>query len=170
MRRAVLAVLLATTLPAAVHAGPVSKDQLSVPPADAAHYVVVSDSGKHGDMWRWTLPDGRLAYRHSQSLRGWISETDEIVTLGPDGLPTKIDVRGITPNGDAAETYNFAGGKAVWKSLADSGASDERVGYYLTAGGISLANDTLADKLAAVGSAGVDLLPTGHATLTTGRA
>jgi hypothetical protein len=82
-------------------AAPVPREQLLVPPADAAHRVVVSDAGTHGDMWRWTLPDGRLAYRHSQSLRGWISETDQVVTLGPDGHPVGIVVRGITPNGDA---------------------------------------------------------------------
>jgi hypothetical protein len=68
---------------------PVPKEQLLVPPANAGHYVVVSDAGKHGDMWRWTLPDGRIAYRHSQSLRGWISEVDQTVTVGPDGLPVK---------------------------------------------------------------------------------
>ena len=62
-------------------AAPVPKEQLLVPPADAVHYVVVSEAGKHGDMWRWTLPDGRIAYRHSQSLRGWITETDQTMTL-----------------------------------------------------------------------------------------
>ena len=167
MRKTVLAALLAAAAPA-VSAAPVPKEQLLVPPADAVHYVVVSEAGKHGDMWRWTLPDGRIAYRHSQSLRGWISEVDEQVTLSPDGLPQVIEVRGITPSGDAAETFASTGGKAVWKSTSDSGSSDARAAYYLTAGGISLANDTLIDKLAKAGTAGVDLLPTGHATLSSG--
>jgi len=100
---------------------PVPKEQLLVPTADAVHYVVVSDAGKHGDMWSWTLPDGRMAYRHSQSLRGWITETDQVVTLA-GGMPVKVEVRGITPSGDAAETFSLAGNKAVWKSTADSGA------------------------------------------------
>ena len=86
MRHMILAALLAATAPAAF-AAPVPKEQLLVPPKDAAHYVVVSEAGKHGDMWRWTLPDGRIAYRHSQALRGWITETDQVVTLGPNGLP-----------------------------------------------------------------------------------
>ena len=153
---------------AATAAKPVPKDQLLKPPADAAHYVVVSDAGKHGDIWRWTLPDGRLAYRHSQSLRGWISEVDQTVTVDSNGLVTAIEVRGITPSGDAAETFRITGTKAVWESTADSGTAEGRKGYYLPAGGISLANETLVNALAAAGPAGLDLLPSGHATMSIG--
>jgi imidazolonepropionase-like amidohydrolase len=168
MRHRTIAALLVAAAPGALHAAPLAKEQLLVPPASAAHYVVVSDAGKHGDMWRWTLPDGRVAYRHSQSLRGWISETDEVVGLSSAGLPQTIAVRGVTPNGDAAETLSVTGGKAVWKSLADSGTSDGRAGYYLAAGGIPLANDSLVNALVASGDNGIGLLPSGHATLTTG--
>ena len=122
VRRALIALCLAVS-PVALAAAPVPKEQLLKPPANADHYVVVSDAGKHGDMWRWALPDGELAYRHSQSLRGWITETDQVDALGADGLPTKVEVRGITPNGDAAETFTIANGKAVWTSTADSGSS-----------------------------------------------
>ena len=69
MRRILLAALLAAASPIAVHAHeapaaapaakPVPKEELLEPPADAVHYVVVSDSGKHGDMWHWMMPDGR---------------------------------------------------------------------------------------------------------------
>jgi len=160
--------LLVSTLPAALAAAPLPKEQLLKPPADAAHYLVVSDAGKHGEMWRWTLPDGRTAYRHSQSLRGWITETDQVTTLGPDGLPSKVEVRGITPNGDAAETFSVSGSKASWTSLSDSGSVEGRSGYYLPAGGIGLSNAVLVDKLVAAGEAGIDLLPSGRATLTVG--
>jgi imidazolonepropionase-like amidohydrolase len=163
MRHMILAALLAATAPAAF-AAPVPKEQLLVPPKDAVHYVVVSEAGKHGDMWRWTLPDGRIAYRHSQALRGWISETDQVVKLGPDGMPVSIDVRGITPNGDAAETLAIADGKATWKSTADSGSA-ARKGYYLPAGGVPLFNDESTNAAVAAGAAGLDLLPSGHATL-----
>jgi imidazolonepropionase-like amidohydrolase len=163
----ILAALLVASAPAAI-AAPTPKEQLLVPPKDAAHYVVVSDAGKHGDLWRWTLADGRIAYRHSQSLRGWISETDQVVELGPDGLPVSIEVRGITPNGDAAETLKVEGSKASWQSIADSGSSDGRTGYYFPAGGVPLAVDTLVDKVGAAGNAGVDLLPSGHAVAKLG--
>jgi imidazolonepropionase-like amidohydrolase len=164
----ILAALLAATAPAAF-AAPVPKEQLLVPPKDATHYVVVSEAGKHGDMWRWTLPDGRIAYRHSQALRGWISETDQVVTLGADRMPTAIEVRGITPNGDAAETLKIADGKATWTSIADSGSVAGRKGFYLPAGGVPLFNDEGFNAFAAAGDAGVDLLPSGHATLKRGQ-
>ncbi len=102
VRRALIAFIIAGSPLAMATAAPMSKDKLLVPPAGAVHYVVVSDAGKHGDMWRWTLADGRTAYRHSQSLRGWITETDQMTMLGADGLPAKVEVRGITPSGDAA--------------------------------------------------------------------
>ncbi len=166
--RHLLLVLSLAVSPAALTAAPVPKEQLLFPPAEAVHYVVVSDAGKHGDMWRWHLPDRKLAYRYSQSLRGWITETDQVDQLGTSGLPVNVEVRGITPNGDAAETFTIDGTKAVWKSTADSGSSEGRTGYYLPAGGIGLANHVLVNKLVAAGEAGVDLLPGGHATLSVG--
>ena len=123
MRRLLLAALLSAAplalVPAQAHitaaamGTPVPKDQLMKPPADAEHYVVVSDAGRHGDMWRWTQSDGTRAYRHSQSLRGWITETDQITSLAPSGLPQKVEVRGITPNGDVfMETYDISANEA----------------------------------------------------------
>ena len=157
-----------TTAAAAADSKPVPKDQLMTPPADAVHYVVVSDAGKHGDVWGWTLPDGTRAYRHSQSLRGWITETDQVVRLDAAGNPAAITVRGITPSGDAAETFTRTGDKAAWKSMADAGEVSGKPGYYLAAGGIGLADQLLVDRLVAAGANGVDLLPSGKATLSIG--
>jgi hypothetical protein len=126
---------------------PVAKEQLLVPVGTADHYVVVSDAGKHGDMWRWKLPDGRIAFRHSQSLRGWITETDATVRYGSDGRPAEIVVRGITPSGDAAETYTESGGNARWTSSIDSGAGPAGKKLYLPAGGPGLVNAWLIEQL-----------------------
>ena len=167
MRHTILALLLAAAAPAAL-AAPVPKEQLLVPPKDAAHYVVVSEAGKHGDMWRWTLPDGRTAYRHSQSLRGWISETDQVARYGANGIPTTVEVRGITPNGDAAETLAVADGKATWKSTADSGTVNAGKAVYIPAGGVPLSNEAIVNALASGTEAGVDLLPSGHASIKRG--
>jgi imidazolonepropionase-like amidohydrolase len=167
MRRLILAALLAASASAAI-AAPTPKDQLLKPPADTAHYVVVSEAGKHGDEWQWELPDGRLAYRYSQSLRGWITEIDEVVTLGADGLPAAIAIRGVTPNGDAAETFAIKDGKASWVATADKGEVPANGGYYLATGGANIANATLTRKLVEAGSAGLNLYPTGHATLALG--
>jgi hypothetical protein len=71
VRRLVLALGLAAApiafMPATAHetvaaAASVPKSQLLKPPANATHYVVVSDSGKHGDQCRWQLPEGSTAY------------------------------------------------------------------------------------------------------------
>ena len=104
MRRLLLAALLSAVPlalgPASAHitsaamGTPVPKDQLLKPPADAVHYVVVSEAGKHGDQWRWQLPDGRTAYRWSQELRGWITEMDQVTTEAADGSIQALAVRG----------------------------------------------------------------------------
>jgi len=165
-----LSVAYAHQAPAAAPAAttPVPKEQLLKPGPEADHYVVVSDAGKHGDMWRWTLPDGRIAFRHSQSLRGWITETDATVRYGPDGRPTEIVVRGITPSGDASETYTEEGGNARWTSIVDSGTGPVGKKIYLPSGGPGLVNARLIELIAAAGEQGVELLPSGRASITFG--
>lgn len=178
MRRLLAAALLSAAplalVPASAHvtaaaaAGtPVPKEQLLKPPADAFHYVVVSEAGKHGDQWRWQLPDGRTAYRWSQELRGWITEMDQVTKLASDGTIEALTVRGVTMTGDAAEDFTVENGQARWVSTSDKGTAPAK-GYYIPAGGVGIANAPLVDKLAAAGPAGVDLLPSGKATMTLG--
>ena len=167
MRRPILAALFAACASAAV-AAPVPKEQLLVPPKDATHYVVVSQAGKHGDQWIWTMPDGTIAGRYSQSLRGWITEVDDVMTLGPDGFPASIKVRGVTPNGDAAETFEIRNGKAVWKAAADSGELPAAPAFYLATGGTVASNLPLIAELVEAGSKGIALYPSGHASLDKG--
>ncbi|MEO8177107.1 MAG: amidohydrolase family protein [Sphingomicrobium sp.] len=157
--------LLAACASSALTAAPVAKDQLLVQPPSASHYVVVSAAGKHGDQWAWTQPDGTLASRYSQSLRGWITETDEVMALGPDGLPTKIVIRGVSPNGDAAENFAVSDGKARWTSTADSGEVAAAPGFYLATGGTNMANIPLVAALVKAGPAGLALYPSGRASL-----
>lgn len=181
MRRVLIAALLAATAPVAASAhesqpapaataksAPVPKEDLLKPPAGAVHYVIASEAGKHGDLWRWTLPDGRTAFRWSQELRGWITEMDEVASYGPDGTLQSMTVRGITPTGDAAETFRVENGTASWVSKSDSGSAPAD-GWYLPAGGIPLARAPLIDRLAAAGEAGVKLLPSGKAHMTLGK-
>src|SRR5512146_541948 len=121
MRRRILAALLAASATVAI-AEPTPKDQLLVPPADATHYVVVSTAGKHGDEYMWTMPDGRLAMRQSILIRGLSCETDETMKVGADGMPSDIVIRGVTPQGDSAETFSVANGQASWTSPVDKGS------------------------------------------------
>jgi hypothetical protein len=100
-----------------------SAADLAKPPADAEHLIIMSAAGKHGDSWRWTTPDGAHWGRESLLFRGQTSETDSIVRFGPDSMPRTVAVRGVTPNGDAAEQFSIEGGKASWKSPVDNASA-----------------------------------------------
>ena len=164
MRHATLALLLATTASAAL-AEPTPKEQLLVPPSDAAHYVVVSTAGKHGDDYVWTMPDGRIAFRESILLRGLTFETDETMRVGPDGMPSEIVIRGVTPQGDAAESFRIANGQASWTSPVDKdSAAYAPQSFYLAQGGPSASAAPEIERLMAAGRAGLTLLPSGKAT------
>lgn len=175
MRLVLLAALLASAAPVAAHetaapAGqtkPVAKEQLLKPPADAVHYVVVSEAGQHGSQWRWQLADGRTAYRWSQELRGWITEMDQVTSFGPGGAIEALTVRGVTPSGDAAEEFRVANGRATWKTANDSGEAPAG-GWYIPAGGVGIANAPLIDALAAAGDIGLDFLPGGKGRMSFG--
>lgn len=177
MRLVLIAALLATAGAGPVYAhdaaapvaqsNPVPKEELLKPPADAVHYVVVSEAGRHGSQWRWQLPDGRTAYRWSQELRGWITEMDQVTTFGQGGAIAALTVRGVTVSGDAAEEFRVANGRATWKTATDSGEAPAG-GWYIPAGGVGIAGAPMIDALAAAGDAGVDFLPSGKGRMTFG--
>ena len=164
MRRLVLAALLAASASVAI-AEPTPKEQLLVPPKDAAHFVVVSTAGKHGDEYMWALPDGRTAFRQSILLRGLVFETDETIRVGADGMPAEVVIRGVTPSGDAAENFAISNGSATWVSPVDKGsAAYAAPSYYLAQGGPFLSTAPEIDRLLATGRVGLALLPSGKAT------
>ena len=105
MIRLILAALAFFAFTSATPASePVPKESLLAPPLEATRYVIVSDTNTHGDEWRWETEEGAIAFRKSQSLRGWITETDARVTLCDDGAPCQVEIRGVTPSGDAARS------------------------------------------------------------------
>ncbi len=106
--------------PAAMQAQ-VPADQLAKPPADAQAYTVLSTAGTHGKATIWTAADGSNMSRESILLRGQVWEVDQSVKLGRDGMPSTWVVRGVTPQGDAAETFEISAGTASWKSPVDAG-------------------------------------------------
>ncbi len=155
-----LALLLSTAAIAQV-----PKDQLAKPPAGARHFVIVSTGGKHGDSWMWTAPDGSKAGRESMVLRGQVWETDVSAKTGADGMPAKVEVRGVSPNGDVAETFDIAGGKAAWKSQVDEGsASYADPAFYTTMGGPMATNAWFVERLLATPDKTMKLLPGGAAS------
>lgn len=170
MRLKLIALLLVTTSSMAM-AEPTPKEQLLQPPPAAQHYTISSAAGKHGDIWSWKTDEGKLAYRMSMSLRGWITETDQTTTLGPNGHPTAIVIRGYTDSGDATENFNVNDkGIASWKTAVDEGSAPLGNKRYSSYGGPWLASALDVDALVKAGDKGIDLLPGGRATISIGAA
>ena len=96
-------------------------DQLAKPPSDAQAFTFLSNAGIHGKASFWTAADGSRMSRASILLRGQVWETDEKVGFGVDGMPSTLVIRGINPEGDAAENFQVGGGKATWRSPVDDG-------------------------------------------------
>lgn len=152
-------------------AEPTPKEKLLQPPPAAQHYTISSAAGKHGDIWSWKTNEGMLAYRMSMSLRGWITETDQTTTLGPDGRPMKIAIRGYTDSGDATEDFNVdEKGVARWKTSVDEGSAPLLNKRYSSYGGPWLASALDVEALVTAGDKGIDMLSGGRAVIKIGAA
>ena len=169
MRRFYIILLAVLASPATLAgSGAVPKEELLAPPQDATRYIIVSETNTHGDEWRWVTDDGAIAFRKSQSLRGWITETDALVVLGYDGKPLRIRIRGVTPDGNAAEEM-FTDEEGIhWDSGADSGTAPLDGGVYLPRGGPSAVFGLLVEYMLDKGE--VELLPSGQVRLRDGGA
>ncbi|MFL6723706.1 MAG: amidohydrolase family protein [Sphingomicrobium sp.] len=167
-RRALITLCLAASA-AALAAAPVPKEQLLVPPANADHFVVVSEAGKHGDEYRWTLPDGSVAYRESILLRGLVFEQDEVIRFDSAGKPVSITIRGVTPSGDSAESFAIDQAIGRWKTPVDEGEGSVGQAMYLPYGGTFLANDAGISPFLRAGEGGLALLPSGRGRLEPSR-
>ena len=98
--------------------------ELAKPPATATHYIIQSTGGKHGDSWIWIDADGtRMGAREPESCAARCSSSIRAARPGADGMPASVAIRGVTPQGDAGETFTVAGGKASWKSQVDAGSA-----------------------------------------------
>ena len=134
LRKFILGALFVVCSSAALAQTPVA--DLAKPPATATHYIIQSTGGKHGDSYIWVTPDGTRMGRESMNLRGQVFEQDSAGTAGKDGMPASIVIRGVTPTGDAAETFTVANGKASWKSPIDAGsAAYQAPVFYSSQGG-----------------------------------
>jgi len=155
-----LAVLLAT----AARAAPPVPTDLAVPAPGATHYIIESTGGKHGDSYEWTLPDGTRMGRESMNLRGQVWETDMRATAGTTGLPTTMIIRGVTPQGDAGETFTVKDGTAAWTSQVDKGSAKyDGKSFYTSQGGPAATNTWFVERLLAAPDKTLTLLPGGTA-------
>ena len=163
MKRVVLAIALVGAAGTAA-AAPAQLADLATPPANAQSYSIVSTAGVHGHSLRWTLPDGTRMGRESLNLRGQVFETDSRAHFGADGMLDHLVIRGFTPQGDAAETFDIDHGVATWKSPVD-GASAPYKGpaMYSTFGGPADLTADFVDALMAAPGRTLAMLPGGAA-------
>ena len=136
--------------------------ELAKPPANARHFVIQSTGGKHGDSWSWVAPDGTRMGRESMNLRGQVFELDSSGRAGADGMPSMIAIRGVTPQGDAAETFTISRGAAGWKSPVDAGTATYSLpAFYVSQGGPIDTTAWFLEALLARPDKSLDLLPGG---------
>ena len=162
MHRLLVSIWLTAAVATALAQVPAS--DLAKPPADARHFVIQSTGGKHGDSWIWVAADGTRMGRESMNLRGQVFELDSSGKAGTDGLPSAITIRGVTPTGDAAETFTIGGGTANWKSPIDAGTTSYSApAFYVSQGGPIDTTAWFLETLLARPDKSLDLLPGGKA-------
>ena len=92
---------------------------------------------------------------------------DQVIRFGANGVPDRIVVRGVSPSGDAAETFEIEEGTARWTSQIDSGSAPfDGKSVYSTAGGTWASTATFAELLHRAPGRRITLLPGGEARLT----
>jgi imidazolonepropionase-like amidohydrolase len=140
-------------------------DELAHPPADAQMFTILSTAGNHGKAAIWKAPDGSFMSRESINLRGQVFEMDQSARLGADGMLSSFIVRGFTPTGDAAETFEIHNGVAHWKSPVDSGSSAyDSPAFYVAEGGTGSGGTQLfLQALLSSSTQSMKLLPGGSA-------
>jgi imidazolonepropionase-like amidohydrolase len=164
MHRTLVAVGLGAAVAASAVLAQTPVAELAKPPATARHFVIQSTGGRHGESWRWKATDGTRMARESMNLRGQVFELDSSGKAGADGMPSEITIRGVTPTGDAAETFTISQGSARWKSPVDAGmANYSGRSFYVAQGGPIDQAAWLLESLLAAPDRTLDLLPGGTA-------
>jgi cytosine/adenosine deaminase-related metal-dependent hydrolase len=174
MKRTILTFTLALLVTPALAPAPAAQpagtptEQLAKPLADARVWAITSGGGSasHGRVSLWTAPDGAHWSRYSLNLRGFMTEVDEQNRFAPDGTLQSMVIRGHTPGGDAAETYEVKDGTYTWASPVDHSSGKARAGLeYVAFGGTFDSFSFILDDLMKAPDHSVDLLPSGRAHL-----
>jgi imidazolonepropionase-like amidohydrolase len=160
IRKILSAAVLATLSSTAMGQVPVA--DLAKPPADARHFIIESTGGKHGDSWSWVTADGTRMGRESLNLRGQVWEVDYSGKPDANGMAQSLTIRGVTPQGDAAESFAVDDGKARWKSPVDAGSQTvSGQAFYATYGGPVDTSAWIVERLLAAPDHKLALLPGG---------
>jgi cytosine/adenosine deaminase-related metal-dependent hydrolase len=140
-------------------------DQLAQPPAGARVWTITTNEAteRHGQVSLWTDAGGTHWSRFSLNLRGLVSEVDERLRFAVDGSLESMIVRGNTPQGDAAETYQAKDGRYTWTSPVDRGSGETRPDLeYVAFGGTFDSLLFIIDAMLKAPTHTVDLLPSGQ--------
>jgi imidazolonepropionase-like amidohydrolase len=141
---------------------------LAQAPANAETWNIVSTAGQHGTSKRWITADGVHWSRESILLRGFVTEVDQQQRFDAGGNLQSLIVRGVTPSGDAAETFTLANGAYTYQSPVDHGGAAYPAGaYYSSVGGTIDGGIAFVDALRAAPNHTMQLLPSGQAQLVT---
>ncbi|HXC10189.1 MAG TPA: amidohydrolase family protein [Steroidobacteraceae bacterium] len=98
------------------------------------------------------------------NLRGQVWNIDYRGEPGTNGMPQTLTIRGVTPQGDAAESFSTSGGRAQWRSPVDAGgAAYSGHAFYFPQGGPIDVNAWFFERLLAAPGKSLDLLPGGKA-------
>jgi hypothetical protein len=160
MRLVALAAALLTTVSAAAA-------DLKTPPKSAKEWNIVSAGGSHGAEQAWTDKNGVRWSRMKILMRGLVYDVDQEITLGDDKRPGRLVVRGVTPSGDAGESFTVENGVARWKSPVDAGEAPWRDNLvYASHGGSLQASVAFFEALLADEDRTVDVLPSGKARIS----
>lgn len=136
-------------------------------PADAGTWVIVSAGGQHGEEKAWTDESGARLSTMKIVLRGLTYDLRQTARVNEAGLPVSFVVDGVTPSGDAGETFAVESGKAIWTSPVDSGEAPWRDGlFYAPFGGTAQAGAIMIDALMASDDKRLDTLPGGAVTIS----
>src|SRR5262245_47620293 len=167
MHRTVMTWLAAVVSMTALVLAQVPASELARPPANARHLIIQSTGGKHGDSYIWVAADGTRMGRESLNLRGQVFEVDSSGKSGSDGMPSAVTIRGVTPQGDAGESFTISEREARWKSPIDSGSSAYSVpAFYVSQGGPIETTAWFLETLLARPDKTLALLPGGKAQAT----
>ena len=135
---------------------------LATAPKNAASWTIVSAGGTHGAEQAWTDKDGVRHARMKLVLRGNTYDLEHATVVNDAGVPTSITIKGVTPSGDAGETFSIKDGVAKWKSPADAGEAPWRDNLaYINFGGPQDLSSILVAALLKDADGKLDALPGG---------
>jgi hypothetical protein len=132
---------------------------------DTVRHVVVMAGNAAGTQRSWRTSDGAWHAHFTYNDRGRGPAIDEHVTLGADGLPTRIDVSGVDYMKNAVgERFERRGGVGTWRSAMERGSS-RAPGFYMSMDGAPGETALLVRAALRRPDGAVPLLPAGRATV-----